>query len=128
MVSKDLSEVVELLSKNGYTARLLPKERTSYILYHGVQKIGYLYQARWRPSLKVEGGITIHGAGRTYEVPMTLLHRLRQSGDIPVLKEGKGPGSPVYLDLIAVESIAAFYHMAKEQGVQPLRHFKKIYK
>jgi hypothetical protein len=67
-------------------------------------------------------GISANSAAQEYNVPTNFLLRwAKQVGVIPILSEGIGPGSPIFLDREKAQEAANIYHEAKRQGIQPLK-------
>jgi hypothetical protein len=76
--------------------------------------------------MAADKGMSVNAAAREFNVPGDFLLRwAKEKGIIPILVEGKGIGSPTYIDREKAQEIAELYHEAKRQKVQPIKLLKR---
>ena len=72
--------------------------------------------------------VTINAAAREFNVPENFLRRWsKQRRVIPIVVEGKGQGSPTYLDREKTQEVTEIYHEARRQGRQPKKLLESKY-
>ena len=73
-------------------------------------------------------GITINSAAQEFNVPENFFWRwAKERRLIPIVSEGKGQGSPTYLDKEKAQEVAEVYHEAKRQRRQPKKLLEAKY-
>ena len=73
-------------------------------------------------------GITINSAAQEFNVPENFFWRwAKKRRLIPIVSEGKGQGSPTYLDKEKAQEVAEVYHEAKRQRRQPKKLLEAKY-
>jgi transposase len=81
-----------------------------------------------KPPVDKTEGISLNSAAREFNVPRSFLWRwTKQYRVIPMLSEGKGIGSPTYLDRGKAQEVAEIYHEAKRQHKQPKKLLEEKY-
>jgi hypothetical protein len=87
-----------------------------------VQALGSFAQA-----VEKRKGISASSASREFNVPTDFFLRwAKKEGIITILSEGKGPGSPTFLDREEARGVADIYHEAKRQGIQPKKLLERM--
>ena len=72
-------------------------------------------------------GMSVNSAAQEFDVPAHFLLRwAKQMGIIPILLEGKGPGSATYIDREKARKAAEIYHEAKQLGIQPKKLLERM--
>jgi hypothetical protein len=88
-----------------------------------VQALGSFAQA-----VEKRKGISINSAAQEFNVPESFFWRWSKKRRlIPIFSEGKGQGSPTYLDREKTQEVAEVYHEAKRQRKQPKKLLESKY-